>query len=222
MYHLIMKEFLVQKKTILFSIIYTVFVAIVFASILPGGGAVYILAPVAVNYLFIMYSCGFDEKNNADVVFNSLPLKRDDIVIAKYSSTFFFAAFGILCSMIIGIIGEIIGIGQIERFIALSDIVSVFGIVMVFAAVFFPLYFKFGLNKMRIINIMLLLIPMFLPSLMVDYVKDHQEDPIVRNIISAIGNTQEWVLQTLIMVVCGILFLISVLISIKIYKNKDL
>lgn len=222
MFYLIKKEFLIQKKIILFSLFYVIIAGITFDAIFPGGGAIYIVAPVIITYMLMMNSGDNDEKNNSEIIINSLPIKRDDVVVAKYLSIFFFACFGLLSSTVIGIITKILGFSLVGRLIYINDVVAVFVIVMLFSMVYYPLNFKFGVKKMRLINIVMFMLPTFLPGIIVSMVKEHPESTIVRRIISSIGNTPSWVLQTLALVVCAILFLISLLLSMKIYRNKDL
>jgi hypothetical protein len=221
MFHLILKEFLIQKKTMLISFIYIIFSAFIFNNISPNGGAVYNLAPYAVIYLFVLYSCGFDDKSNSDIIFNSLPLKREDIVFSKYISIFFFAAFGILCSVVVGTLGKIIGFANINRFITLKDITIVLSIGMIFSSFFYPFYFKLGLNKMRFINVFLFMLIMFVPSFMMGFVESHLENSFVIKLISFFTNIPSSTLQALYFITSCIIFLVSLLISMGIYKNKD-
>lgn len=127
----------------------------------------------------------------------------------------------ILCSILVGLLGKTFGLPHIERFILFSDIASVLTLGMLFASVFYQLYFKFGLNKMRAVNIVLFMILMFLPAFVMDYAKSHPDNSIIKAFISTISNTPMWVLQALMLIISLTLFLFSALVSMRIYKNKD-
>jgi hypothetical protein len=221
MYNLILKEFLVQKKTLLYGFIYTIFTAYAFGNIMPGGAAIYSLAPYALVYLFVTYSCGYDEKNKTDIIFNSLPVNRVDIVMSKYFAVFFFAAYGIACSAVLGFIGMNAGILKVSRTISINDALIAFSGGMIFASIFYPLYFKFGMVKMKLVNIFLFMLFMFAPSFLTEYAAKHPESSVVRNIISLFTNTSAETLKLLLLAIACIVLLISILISIQIYKNKD-
>jgi ABC-type transport system involved in multi-copper enzyme maturation permease subunit len=221
MYNLILKEFLVQKKTLLYGFIYTIFTAYAFGNIMPGGGAIYSLAPYALVYLFVTYSCGYDEKNKTDIIFNSLPVNRVDIVMSKYFAVFLFAAYGIICSAVLGFIGMNAGILRVSRTISINDILIAFSGGIIFASIFYPLYFKFGMVKMKLVNIFLFMLFMFAPSFLTDYAAKHPESSVVRNVISLFTNTSAETLRLLLLAAACIVLLTSILISIQIYKNKD-
>jgi hypothetical protein len=221
MIYLILKEFLVQKKTMLYSFIYVIVAAFAFNTLSPNGGAVYTIAPYAAIYLFVLGSCQIDDKSNSDMIFNSLPLKREDIVFSKYISVFFFAAFGILCSIVVGTLGHLIGFASINRFITFKDTIIVLGVGMLFSSVFYPTYFKLGIAKMKFVNVFLFMIIMFVPSFVLGYVESNPDNLLVIKLVSLFTSTSPSLLQALYFIISCILFLISLLISIKIYKNKD-
>jgi ABC-2 type transport system permease protein len=221
MFNLVIKEFLVQKKTMLYGLIYIIFSAFAFQNVMPNGGAIYTISPYVIVYLFVVYSCGYDDKNKTDIIFNSLPVKRDDIVISKYLAVFFFAAFGIICSAVLGLFATYTGIAGINRLITANDIVIVLSGGLIFTSIFYPLYFKLGMIKMKFVNIFLFMILMFFPSFLAEYAASHPQSAAVIYITSLLSNTPAWVLQWLLLIAAFIMLLISVLISIHIYKNKD-
>lgn len=221
MYNLIIKEFLIQKKTLLYGFIYTIFTAYVFNNLVPNGGAMYTIAPFVVTYLFVNYSCGFDDKSKADIIFNSLPIKRDDIIISKYISVFFFAVLGIICSAVLGLIGFYTGFPRVSRLISIDDIVVVITGGAIFASIFYPLYFKFGIVKMKFANIFLFMLFMFLPTFVADYALKNPNSTIVKYISSLLINTPAVTSKIFSVVIACIILLGSLLISMSIYKNKD-
>lgn len=221
MYNLILKEFLVQKKTFIYGLAYTLLAAFFFKDLVPDGGVIYTIAPIAVIYLFVNYSCGYDDKNKADVIFNSLPISRRDIVLSKYISIFFFAAYGIICSALLGFIIIKMGLPYVTRPIFLRDAVTVLVCGFLFGSVFYPLYFKFGMVKMRILYIFVFMIIMFLPSMIGEYVASHQDNSAVKYVNQFITDTPGWIIRALISAVILIAVLTSVCISMKIYRNRE-
>lgn len=221
MLNLIIKDVVIQKKTILFALFYTIFASISFSSMKPDGFGLYVLAPIVVVYLFITTAVGYDEKNKSEIVLNSLPLKRDDIVISKYISIFIFVIIGIIYSILIGFVGKFTGLPMFNRSISLLDIISTLTSVCMFSSIFFPVYFKFGLVKMKVFNIVLFMLMFFLPTITVQYVIENPNNTLVQKFNYFINNTSNLMQNSLVLILGLICFLVSLLISIRIYNKKE-
>lgn len=222
MYNLIRKDFLVQRNIFLFGLLYTVFAAFVFKEMVPGGGAIYMVAPYATVYLLVMYACGFDDKNKAEIILNSLPITRAELVTAKYVSAIGFMAVAILFSMLIGAIGIFTGFPEIERFISMNDVLIVLISGLVFVSIFYPLYFKFGMDKMRIVNVALFMVLFFAPNLITSFAAENPESNVVKAVLSIVNETNASLLKAGSLIAVIIIYLLSLFISIKIYRNKEL
>ncbi|MBZ9607122.1 ABC-2 transporter permease [Clostridium estertheticum] len=220
MLNLIIKDIAIQKKTLLYALLYTIFAPIAFFSMGPSGFGLYVLSPVAITYMFITLAVQYDDKNKSEIALNSLPIKRDDIVISKYISTFVFAILGIVYSIIIGFIGKATGLPMFTRSISLLDVVSVIRSVCIFSSIFFPVYFKFGTIKMKLFNVILLMLITFLPTTIIDYFANNPNNILVQKFTYFINNTSSFTQNSLALITGLIFFLISLIISIRIYNNK--
>jgi hypothetical protein len=220
-FNLIVKDILIQKKTLLYALLYTVFLSITFSSLKPSGVGLYILAPIITAYMFINFAASFDEKNNSEIILNSLPLKRDDIVIAKYISIFIFAIIGIIYSMLIGFIGKATGLPMYTVSISFLNIVIIFSSVCIVSSIFFPMYFKFGYTKSIIFNTILFMVIFFLPILAIDYSGSNPNNIFVQKINYFISTTSSFTQNSLAIIVGLIIFLLSLMFSLKIYNNKE-
>lgn len=125
MLNLVIKDILIQKKTIIFALLYAAFVLAFFSTIFPSGFGLYVMSPMIITYLYITFAVQYDDKNNSEVILNSLPLKRSDIVISKYISTFVFGSIGIICSILVDVIGKVTGLSTFIGSISLLNIVLV-------------------------------------------------------------------------------------------------
>lgn len=83
MLNLVMKDIIVQKKSIAFAVLYIFFFIVAFQSV---GEMTFTCAITAFSYILVMGGFAYDDKNKADIMLNSLPLKRYNIVLAKYIS----------------------------------------------------------------------------------------------------------------------------------------
>ena len=221
MFNLIIKDIMIQKKMILYTLLYATFAPIVFFSMGPGGLGLYVLPPMATTYMFISFAVKYDEKNNSEVILNSLPLKREDIVISKYISIFVFGAVGLVYSILIGFIGKATGLPIFDSTISLLHIVLVLTSVCIFSSIFFPVYFKFGYIKMNFFNVILIMLIVFIPSLAIEYAGSNPNNILVEKITYFINNTSSLTQNSLVLIIALILFLISLMISIRIYNNKE-
>lgn len=221
MFNLLLKDLFIQKKIVLFGILYCIFALFAFKDIYPSGGALYVLAPIAFNYILLTTASNYDDKNKNEMLINSLPVNRDDIVISKYLSIFFFSFITIICASIIGIICRLIGLSIIGRIVSLDDILIVISVTAIMYSVYFPLYFKFGTMKLRLFTILLFMLVLFVPNFITEYTMKHPNDNLVKNILSFISNTQPIYLKLLILIVTIILLLTSIFLSLSIYKKKQ-
>ena len=96
MLNLILKDLLVQKKSLLFALGYCFFLVFAFQSL---QGAAPIAATVAVVYLLTQYSFTYEDKNKSETMLNSLPISRRDIVLAKYLSIFIYIGLAMVAYM---------------------------------------------------------------------------------------------------------------------------
>ncbi|MBU3213517.1 ABC-2 transporter permease [Clostridium estertheticum] len=221
MVNLIIKDILIQKKTLLFTFFYTIVISICFYSANPSDLGLYVLAPILNTYMHIINAVNYDDKNNSEIVLNSLPLNREDVVIAKYISIFVFAIIQITYAILIGLIGKATGLSIYNVSISLFDIGSVFASIGIFSAIFFPLYFKFGAIKMRIFNTILFIIIFIVPMNGISYVIENPNNVFVHKVNLFINNTSSLTINSVVLITGLILFMISLTVSIHIYNKKE-
>jgi len=221
MINLVLKDIAIQKKMLVFAFIYTAFASFCFYSMGPNGLALYVIAPIITNYLFISNAVNFDEKNKSEIILNSLPIKRNDIVKSKYMSIFVFVIIGFFYSILVGFIGNAIGISIFQGSISLLDIVLVFTSVCIFGSIFFPLYFKFGATKMKLFNIILFMLFLFLPITIINYAIKFPNFILVQKFNYFKNNTSSLTQNSLFLIIGLIILSISLMISIRIYNNRE-
>lgn len=220
MINLILKDILIQKKSLLYALFYGIFALIAFPSTMTARGA-YMFGGISIAYLLIIYSNGYDEKNKSEVILNSLPVRRDSIVTAKYASVLIFFILGVVITGIEGLVITTLNIIPSMRFIAISDVLSVFISVGLMYSVYYPLYFKFGSLKLKIFNIVLYMLFLFVPNIIVTTIEENPNSNFALKIISVLEKNPIWMLQCFTVIIVMIALIISMEISIKIYRNKE-
>ncbi|NMM64767.1 ABC-2 transporter permease [Clostridium sp. P21] len=214
MLNLILKDVLIQKKYLLISVLYALFFAFCFQS---NASMMFVMIPTMIPYLLILGACGFDDKNKSEIMLNSLPIDRTTLVIAKYLSSLFFIFMGILLTFVFTTLLNFLGFIHMNRLMNLEDILSITVGVLIICCVYFPFYFKFGYQKSRYF-----LIGMFCLFFSGGIFLANNVIKVPKNLISSLNSQPDWLIATFIAVIVAILFLISLLLSIKFYINKDL
>lgn len=147
----------------------------------------------------------YDEKAKWDKYALSMPLSRDDMVLSKYiiSIIFFIAAFllNILLNLLMGSI-------QIKKVLFESTTLCAVGILYI--SIILPILFKYGVEKSRLIVMMIFFTPFIIAIL---------SSKLGINVsYKQILNTSYFTF----LLISIVIFIISTLISLSIYKKKEL
>lgn len=222
MFNLVLKDFLLQKKITLFTIVYSLFFTIICClnmtnldklTLFPIFGIVFS------TYLSVFYMIGYEEKNKSLVIINSLPLERSQIVISKYISLIFFIIVNVLIlylpTFLLGIIFRNNQIYSLNY-----SILTVFiAILLILFSIYYPLYFKYGYNTMRIFSFAIYILAFTTPSFIQKLIKNN--NPLLHKFINYISVDPSKVIW-ITFILSILIFIISLCVSIVIYKNKDI
>jgi ABC-2 type transport system permease protein len=157
-----------------------------------------------------------------DELFISLPVTRNQIVIAKYTSSI----LQLLLALIVHFLGVQVviyfhgGLGNSELEIIYNPIIwiSVFMILVLFKSYSYPLYFKFGLIRgVAIHSLLQFILFVIFVTIMVNYNNSWNALP---EGISWIFNQNWWILLTIVTVFFLVIIKGSIVLSIKNFKNK--
>ena len=218
MYNLIIKDILIQKKQVAFSIVYMAFILIAFQGM---GEAMLPMGLVALTYMLSMTSCGYEDKNKSDIMLNSLPVKRANIVAAKYMSVFVYLVMGMIAYALFTKIIIMIQIPLKTYPITLEAFIGGFAAVSFMTGIWLPIYFKFGYMKLRVVNFVMFFLFFFGTSYLTKLFKENQNSQWVQNMINFL-NSQGNIRIALVIAVMVIIFLIiSYGLSLKFYSKRE-
>lgn len=210
MFNLIKKDLLLQKKVFLFGIFYTMIIIISFQQI---GSPMSAANVVVLSYIMLQSSCAYDDKNKADILLNSLPLKRNTIVFARYLSTFVFAAITILYYILLTGVIKILKLPIKVYPATFEGIAGAIFALIVLISIYLPIYFKWGYIKSKIFNLIMFFVVFFGVSVIAPKVKEYESFyKIDAGIDTAV----------IIFAVMIILLVNSYLISVKLYGNREM
>jgi len=168
MLNLIIKDILIQKRQLTFSLLYLGFAIIAFQSF---GEVMFSAGIVVFIYMLSMTACANEDKVKSDIMLNSLPIKRVNIVLQKYISIYIYFIMGTIIYIVFSKLLQFLQIPIKTYSLALEVFLAGFMASSFMAGLYFPLYFKFGYMKMRIVNFVLFFLIFFGISLLSKYMQ---------------------------------------------------
>ncbi len=210
MYNLVLKDILIQKKQL-----FIIFALQRFGEVMFSGGV------VAFTYILVVTSCAIEDKNKADVMLNSLPLKKSTIVLAKYASVFVYfvlgtAAYSILTS-IFGIMELPIKIYPLTLKNFIGGLVGV----SLMYGIYLPIFFKVGYTRSKTINFILFFGFFFGISYLVSILKKYQNSALLKNITEFLQHNGDAAAAAIILALMLVILSVSYYISLKLYKSRE-
>ncbi|MCG8643261.1 MAG: ABC-2 transporter permease, partial [Desulfobacterales bacterium] len=177
MFNLIKKEFFIQKRNLLVAFLYSIFAMFVFQNFESGA---FIISGVAITYILFMNASFLDEKSRTEIVINSLPIDRKDVVLAKYLSVIVFTIYAIVAYWIASFILKLLALPITIQSVSLKGIITIIFLVGLMHSLYIPLNFRFGYSKLRIITTFLFMAMLFAPNFLIIYMQKNSNTEIVR------------------------------------------
>jgi ABC-type transport system involved in multi-copper enzyme maturation permease subunit len=219
MTQLIKKELILQKKMLWFGVGYSIFLFIAFANPVFQSFT-YSMCAFGIAYTLILGIAQAEYKNNTDIIINSLPVNRQEIVAAKYIAIVIGTFFALVIVSVVGLIFHQLPAPFNLRLINLLDVVTALISVTILAAVSMPVYFKTTAQWIRIVNVLFFMLIFFAPAQIVGYLmKNGHQDWLQK--VSQTAYDQIWLLSLGMAAVMAVSLLVSYYISLRIYQNKD-
>jgi ABC-type transport system involved in multi-copper enzyme maturation permease subunit len=216
---LIKKELILQKKMFIFGLLYSIFLFIVFSSN-DFRDFAYSMAAIGIAYITIIGIAQSEYKNNSDIIINSLPTTRREIVAAKYLSVVTCTVIALLIVGAVGIPFSLMPAPFDYRLLNGVDIITTIVCVLLLAALSLPIYFWTGAPWIRVVNIVIFLLIFFAPAQIAEFAVNNHQSPTIAAITQLI-NYQSWQLALGGMAVMLVLMTVSYYISFCIYMKKD-
>lgn len=143
---LIKKDFLLIKGNL--KLVSIIFIVLIFISFEESSNFIFIPAFISIILFFSTFS--YDEYNKWDAYAITFPNGKENIVKSKYLSTLLLVLFTVLITMIIWIIISIVNNNLDIEYILLTSF-GCFASVIFLQSIMYPLIFKFGIEKSRIV-----------------------------------------------------------------------
>ncbi|ARP61036.1 ABC transporter permease [Bacillus thuringiensis] len=196
MKQLILKDFIIQWKFLIWYILYPVF----FYMALTDTENLFIIMSVIITIGATVKTFEADSKNESEVIVNSLPILRKQIVYAKY----IVAIIILFISVTVGCftMGMKSGVNLFE-FIETTIVASI-SFILVYLSLVLPLSFWLGYKKTIFIAIFILIASM-----------------AVSSIFFGINLEQIQLYNSLLFIGSICMFIASIFVSVKIYEKRE-
>lgn len=219
MFSLILKDILISKKILLLAAAFLILLVLTFPEEARNFAAVVIMVGMA--YMGLIVTSSADETNKADILLNSLPLRRHEIVLAKYLSIFVYSAIGMVIYLLVAAATKVLGFPIHVYPINFKAVIYGILAVSFLNGIYLPLMFKFGHGFSGIMYIILIFGFSYGISYVIRLFKELTNYDWFQNIISFIMSQSDTVKMLLITAIALIILTISYLLSVKFYKNRE-
>ncbi|EEK87662.1 ABC-2 transporter permease [Bacillus cereus] len=196
MKQLILKDFIIQWKFLIWYILYPVF----FYMALTDTENLFIIMSVIITIGATVKTFEADSKNESEVIVNSLPILRKQIVYAKY----IVAIIILFISVTVGCftIGMKSGVNLFE-FIETTMVASI-SFILLYLSFVLPIAFWLGYKKSIFITIVIFMAPI-----------------VVLEALFQINLEQIQLYNSLLFISSICMFIISIFVSVKIYEKRE-
>ncbi|MCC5426922.1 ABC-2 transporter permease, partial [Clostridium botulinum] len=113
---------------------------------------IYILSIYLIVSMFISISFYYGEGAKEDCILQSLPVKKKQVVLAKYTSVILYFAVSLVLIYIINFIVHILNFKDVIQIPQSSTIFSSLSVLFISMAVQLPIHFKFDYSKVKLLN----------------------------------------------------------------------
>lgn len=218
MFNLIIKDMLLLKKTAIFALIYEIFLIFAFKE-MPQGAL--LISIIGSTYILVTTSMAYEDKNNSDIVLNSLPLSRSEIVMTKYIEVFL---FGIVASAVFTIIASIfkalnIDIGSIN--ISFDAIAVALFAVSLMNGLYLPLFFKLGYIKSKYVNFVLFFVFFFSLQSIAGWISQGEIGGVIGKIGTLYNSFSQNIIGLLILAAAILFAVLSYSVAVSFYRTRE-
>ncbi len=193
---LIIKDFIVQWKYLIWHLMYPLFLYMTLIDI----KSFYMIMSAIIPVIAILKTFNDDKKYNSEVIVNSLPLARKEIVLAKY-------IMALIIFIISMIVSSSVVINRFEdgtfEFIT-TTVITISGFVFIYLSIVLPILFWFGYKKASLITLFILIAPTALGTMFFE-----------------ISMEQIQLYNSVLFISSICMFIVSIFFSVKLYEKRE-
>ncbi len=146
----------------------------------------------------------YDERANWDKYGLTMPVSRTEMVLSKYILGLILSSFALVLNFIVQIL-----MGTEMNTENITIVFVIFGVSIIFFSLLLPIMFKFGVEKGRMLMILVLMLPTIIIMLLPEIVKTPPSEEMITKALYALP------------FIIVIIYVLSIFISINIYNKKE-
>jgi ABC-type transport system involved in multi-copper enzyme maturation permease subunit len=215
---LIKKDLKLSIKINLIAVIYVLFISVngLLSKDLLIGNIIYVLSIIIFTFVVVIYVNGFDDKYKSEVILNSFPLDRRNIVRSKYITLIIFilisSAVIVALTNVLPMLLNIDGRASAN----IHTVIIAANVLLLFYSIYYPIYFKVG-EGLRTFNTILWLLLVIGPNLLVKALKTLDQ----RKLLEILAHIDLDKINLYLLGISLIIYYLSLQISKKIYVKKE-
>lgn len=218
MFNLIKKDFILSRKINIFVVVYALFIAAM-GLVMPDplvSTFLYVLGMLTLIFITVIYTNGYDDKYKSEIVLNSLPIDKENIVRAKYMTLILFIIMSCSAVLIFTNIILKLGVVSIGKGASIWNVIFATNISLIFYSIYYPIYFKVG-EGLRSFNTILWILIAIGPSVLSKLMKGLNTTGYLEKIIAIDINR----INIYVLIISLFMFYMSMKISEKIYRTRE-
>lgn len=218
MFNLIKKDFILSRKINIFVVIYALFIAAM-GLVMPDplvSTFLYTLGMLTLIFITVIYTNGYDDKYKSEIVLNSLPIDKENIVRAKYMTLILFIIMSCSAVLIFTNIILKLGVVSIGKGASIWNVIFATNISLIFYSIYYPIYFKVG-EGLKSFNTILWVLMVIGPSVLDKLMKGLNTTGYLEKIIAIDINR----INIYVLIISLFMFYMSMKISEKIYRTRE-
>lgn len=212
MLNLIIKDILIQKKTFFYALaFYPIFIIFALQG-MPEG--MFTMGSFFISYMLIFGAFAYDERSRADLFVLSLPVKKREVVAARYLSFILFALLGCLVMTLYIYIAKTLNMDINLGTISFSKILTNLMTIAIIFSIYMPIMFKFGSSKTKVIGTFVFAFLGVSLSAIANYLNTEKNIDLIRNM-------PQWLAIIAPILIILISLYISLRVSARIYSTRE-
>lgn len=165
-------------------------------------------------FISVIYSTGYDD-NKSEVILNSFPIDRKDIVRGKYVTLIIFILINCVLIFSFTNIMKIVGYKTDGRAANFLDIIVAINVILIFFSIYYLLYFKLG--DLKMFNLILWILVFAGPNILVKIIEGLE----TRGLLDKIANLNLKQINLYTLMFSIVIYYISLQISKHIYLKRE-
>ncbi|MTI60944.1 MAG: ABC-2 transporter permease [Firmicutes bacterium] len=128
----------------------------------------------------------YEDMNKSELIINSLPIKKEKIILARYLSIFVYLAISIISYFLISFLIGVVHLPFAVELVTILGIVTIILGIAILISIYLPVFYKYGYIKAKLFHILFMMIAFFLPTTIINIFKDNPDVAFVKYINSII------------------------------------